>query len=48
MSEAVRDLLIDFVIALIELGEPLPVDLETRLMHEGIDVSFIKHKYGNI
>lgn len=47
MTETTRNILVDMVIALLELGEPIPVDMETRLMSEGIDVSFIKSKYGN-
>jgi hypothetical protein len=40
-----RDLLIDFVIALIESEEPVPVDIHARLVADGIDVEFLIRKY---
>ena len=40
-----RDLLVDFVIALIECEEPVPVDIHAKLVAEGIDVEFLIRKY---
>jgi hypothetical protein len=42
-----QDLLVDFAIAMLELNIPIPVDLETKLLERGIDVSFLKLKYGS-
>ena len=42
-----QDLLVDFAIALLEMDIPIPVDLETRLMERGIDITFLKLKYGS-
>jgi hypothetical protein len=42
-----QNLLVDFAIAMLELEIPIPVDVETKLLERGIDVAFLKSKYGN-
>ncbi len=45
MSEDTLDLMIDFLIALIEEEEPIPLDFHMKLVAEGIDVDFYIRKY---
>lgn len=46
-EEAFKDVLVDFAIALLEMEHPLPIDIETRLLEMGIDVAYLKLKYGS-
>jgi hypothetical protein len=47
MSARLVELLTDFVIAAFELGLPISVDLEAKLIAEGIDVEGLRAKHGN-
>lgn len=45
LSEYQIDLMIDFLISLLELEEPIPLDFHMKLVAEGIDVDFYIRKY---
>jgi hypothetical protein len=40
-----QDLVVEMVIAYLELGYPLPVDMYIRLTNEGIDVDSLIQKH---
>ncbi len=45
MSEYQIDLMIELLIALVEMDEPIPLDFHMKLVAEGIDVDFYIRKH---
>lgn len=45
MTEYQIELMLEFLISLIEMEEPIPLDFHMKLVAEGIDVDFYIRKY---